>query len=408
MAASNNKIALATTSQLAADAAAEIAELGGNAVDCAVAAAMCSINTQPGVCALAGSAFVTVWKEGATPLTIDGNVAIPGMGLPAGAAPVIETVKLDYGGGIETLVGASSVAVPGTLAALHEVSERFGTLSWQKIMQPSIRAARDGFPFAAACHYYLGYAGDVIFGRSDDGHGALHDDDGRLLDAGSTIFVPHLADTLAAIADEGPQIFYAGEIGKIITEHVQSHGGLLTMADLQNYRPEVRNSLMVDVGDWKIAMNPPPAIGGANLAAMLLAFGTEPFEEWNEDSLRRLVDTQRAVMSYRQTHLDTADDVDGPVAELLQLASSDDFLASSASGSTVHTSAVDQSGLGCAITASSGYGSGEMPHRTGLWLQHGTRRGPQWRPCAGNRITWCRPDYDGTTPVHRQFCPDRS
>jgi gamma-glutamyltranspeptidase/glutathione hydrolase len=331
---------------------------------------MCSINSQPGVCALAGSAFVTVWKDGETPLTFDGNVAIPGMGLPDGARPVTETVELEYGGGIETLVGASSVAVPGTLAALHAVSEGFGNLSWHKIMQPSIRAARDGFPLAAACHYYLGYAGDVIFGRSDDGHGALHDRDGRLLDTGSTIVIPHLADTLAAIADEGTQIFYAGEIGKIVTDHVQSHGGLLTMADLENYRPEVRNSLMLDVGDWKIAMNPPPAIGGANLAAMLLAFGTERFDAWNEESLLRLVNTQRAVMSYRQKHLDIADEVDGPVSELLELASSDDFLTSSASGSTVHTSAVDRYGLGCSITASSGYGSGEMPENTGLWLNN--------------------------------------
>ena len=89
MSATANRVALATTSELAADAAAEIADLGGNAVDCGIAAAMCSINTQPGVCALAGSAYVTIWGQGDKPITIDGNVAVPGAGLPAGTKPLL-------------------------------------------------------------------------------------------------------------------------------------------------------------------------------------------------------------------------------------------------------------------------------------------------------------------------------
>ena len=59
---------------VAAPKSPEIAGIGGNAVDCALAAALVSINTQPGVCALAGSAYVTVWQPGGSPVTIDGNV----------------------------------------------------------------------------------------------------------------------------------------------------------------------------------------------------------------------------------------------------------------------------------------------------------------------------------------------
>ena len=78
-------VAVATTSSLAADAAARVAGDGGNAVDCALAAALLSINTQPGVCALAGSAYITVWRPGGSPVTIDGNVAVPGLGHRRGA-----------------------------------------------------------------------------------------------------------------------------------------------------------------------------------------------------------------------------------------------------------------------------------------------------------------------------------
>ena len=76
------KVAVATTSQLAADGANEVAQLGGNAVDCALAAALTTMNTEPGVCAMAGSAYVTIWQPDADPVTIDGNVAVPGRGLP--------------------------------------------------------------------------------------------------------------------------------------------------------------------------------------------------------------------------------------------------------------------------------------------------------------------------------------
>ena len=112
------KVAIATTSQLAADGANEVALCGGNAVDCALAAALFTINTEPGVCALAGSAFVTIWGPGSDPVTIDGNVAIPGRGLPdAERGQGASSVTLDYGGGITTLAGPGSVAVPGSLAA---------------------------------------------------------------------------------------------------------------------------------------------------------------------------------------------------------------------------------------------------------------------------------------------------
>ena len=150
------RVAVATTSQLAADAAAEVADAGGNAVDCAVAAAIFSVNTEPGVCALAGSAYVTVWPPASDPITIDGNVTVPGQGLApgftlSGAVPV----SMDYGGGIETLVGPGSVAVPGSLAALDRAWQQFGKVGWQRLLDPAIRAARTGLPLSAACHSYL-------------------------------------------------------------------------------------------------------------------------------------------------------------------------------------------------------------------------------------------------------------
>ena len=364
-------VAVATSSKLAAEAAREVAAAGGNAVDCALAAALLTMNTEPGVCALAGSAFITVWQEGGDPVTIDGNVAVPGAGLAAeerGQGAV--EVSIEYGGGIETLVGPGSVSAPGSLAAIEYAWKKYGAASWETIFAPSIRATREGFPLPTACRYYLGYSGDCVFGRSEDGRAALHHEDGSLRDAGSTIVIPHLSDTLEAISREGADLFYKGELAAAISDHCRDGGGMLTREDLATYKAIERQPLMAEIGGWSIATNPAPAVGGAVLTAMLLACSDLGETQWNRDTLLQLIESQRACLDFRQRNLDLAEDVGAETARLIESARSGRLLSRWTSASTVHTSVVDESGTGCAITASSGYGSGEMPAGTGLWLNN--------------------------------------
>lgn len=364
-------IAVATSSQLAADAAEQVAAAGGNAVDCGLAAALVSINTEPGVCALAGSAFITIWRANGEPVTIDGNVTVPGAGLtPEQRGHGTASVTLDYGGGITTLVGPGSVAVPGTLAAMEHAWKRYGCVPWRTIFEPAIQSCRDGFPLSAASRYYLGYSADCIFNRSDDGFDALHRAGGALRAAGETVVVPHLADTLDAIAESGARIFYEGEVAAAIAAHCRDGDGMLTREDLSAYRAVERAPLITDIGDWSIASNPPPAIGGSVLGAMLLACADLSGTSWTRSALAQLVASQRACLDFRKRHLDLADDVAAEVTRLLDYAKSGRLLSRWTSASTVHTSAVDSEGTGCAITASSGYGSGEMPPGTGLWLNN--------------------------------------
>ncbi len=366
-----SRIAIATTSQRAADAARQVAEQGGNAVDCALAASLVTVNTEPGVCALAGSAFITIWRDGEAPVTIDGNVTFPGAGLPdeARGHGAVE-VELAYGGGVRTLVGPGSVAVPGTLAAIEYAWRRYGDASWETLFAPAIDACREGFPLPTACRYYLGYSGESIFDRSPDARRALRDDQGALLDAGDRVIVPHLADSLELIAADGARCFYEGELGDAIVAHCQAGGGALTAEDLLSYRAIERPALVAGIGDWQLATNPPPAVGGAILTAMLLACADLDTGNWDRASLARLIDAQRACLDYRVRRLDFADDVIPELEALVESAHSGALLSRWASASTVHTSVVDDRGTGCAITASSGYGSGEMPAGTGLWLNN--------------------------------------
>ncbi len=77
-------VAVASCSQLAADAGARVARLGGNAVDAGIATALVTISTQPGVCSVGCGGFVTVSAPDQSSVTIDGNVSFPGRGARTG------------------------------------------------------------------------------------------------------------------------------------------------------------------------------------------------------------------------------------------------------------------------------------------------------------------------------------
>ena len=305
---------------------------------------------------------MTVWAPDTEPVTIDGYVEMPGHGLsPEQLGRGVTQVEMAYGGGVTTLVGEGSVATPGSLAALEAARARFGNLPLSASLAPSIRAARSGFPLPSACHRYLEYSGLSIFGHNETSRLALHPDGETLLPVGGLVHLPGLADTLQAIADEGIELFYRGELAERIVSHVRAGGGALTMEDMRRYRAIERGAVTIDVGQWQVALNPPPSIGGAVLGALLIGLN---------DGLPFLP-LLRAALQHRRAQLDLADDLPAAGRALLDLARDGGLLDGALqSGSTVHTSAVDDNGLACAITASAGYGSGEIPDGTGLWLNN--------------------------------------
>ncbi|MFQ5634384.1 MAG: gamma-glutamyltransferase, partial [Gammaproteobacteria bacterium] len=284
-------------------------------------------------------------------------------------------VHMMYGGGVTTTIGPDSIGVPGGVALFGAASEEYGRLPWRVLFEPTVDATRRGFPLPEASVHYLTHSAEPIFGRTPDGRAAIYHPDGRLKSVGELIHVPHLADTLERIARLGPDEFYTGDIGRAIATHVRENGGRLNDVDLAGYRVERRPSLVIESGGdaahrWRIATNPPPAVGGTVLAAMLTMMSRRPVECWDAQTVRTIVDVQRVALGFRREHLDLSDDIDADAARLLEIAATGDPAAVLESGSTCHASAVDDNGLTCAVTVSAGYGSGEMPPGTGLWLNN--------------------------------------
>lgn len=362
MSAERVGVAIASSTKMAADAGAQVAREGGNAVDAAIGAAWAAAIAEPGICAPGCGGFVTVWTPAADPVTIDGYIEMPGRGLPSDRFGTGTTeVYMEYGGGVTLHVGYGSVGTPGGPAALSRASTRFGRLPWRVLLEPAIELARQGFPLTAPSRHYLEYSAEPVFGWHPDSRRPLHRADGLLKDEGETIHVEHLAESLERLARHGASDFYTGEIGHAIAADMQANGGLLTAADLAAYEAVVRPALTGSVDGWTVATNPPPAIGGVTLGAMLGLMTGRPRGSWTEEDVAHLVDVQARVLGFRRERVDLREDV---------FAAIDELRAAFVSPSTVHTSAVDGSGLGCAITLSAGYGSGVVVPGTGLWLNN--------------------------------------
>jgi gamma-glutamyltranspeptidase / glutathione hydrolase len=368
----STRVAVAATSALATDAGLRLGALGGNAVDAAIAAVLVSMVTEPGVVSLGGGAFITVDPGDGTPaVTVDGNVEMPGRGLPASRFGTgLTRVETAYGGGLRLWIGPGSVAIPGALAGLGLAHERYGSVPWAEVVAPAIDVARDGYPLGAAADSYLVLVRDIVFGWDAESAAGLRLPDGRPARTGDILRSSDLASALEVVATEGPNALYGGSIGQVLADDMAARGGLITAQDLAEYRAVVRPAVQVALRDWSLATNPPPAIGGPVLAAMLSLLARADYHPGRPADVVRLVAIQRAVLDHRREVLDLAEDLDAAGRELLELVDRGWDPVTHASASTVHVSVVDENGVACAATASAGYGSGATVPGTGILLNN--------------------------------------
>ncbi|MGB5953415.1 MAG: gamma-glutamyltransferase [Ornithinimicrobium sp.] len=335
---------------------------GGNAVDAAMAAMLAASVTEPGIISPLGGAYINIWPEHGSPLIIDGNVEMPGRRADQTrfGQGLIKCVTT-YGGGLTTYVGPGSVATPGMFAGMGWAHEHYGKAPWADLFIPAAHAARTGFAVSTTAQTYSTLVANNIFAW-DPVTNSVYTNDGAPLRAGDFITDDDLADTLELIGAEGAQVAYTGDVGHALADDVQARGGLLTRADLAAYQPVVRPALRAQLGQWDLACNPPPAIGGPVLTAMLRLLGDLPRPITAVDTAA----VMRRVLDLRRANIDVADDLEAAGHELLQQIAQMSHEILPTPASTAHVSVVDSDGMACAITASSGYGSGMTIQGTGM------------------------------------------
>ncbi len=343
-------VALSAPTELSLEAARVIASEGGNALDCAVTAAIAATIVEPGICAPGAGGFVTVAGPHRSGAVYDGYLRAP---LEKRSGVIAPTVAMEYGGGIETRVGPGSVAVPGAWAALGQAHEDGGRVEWERLVLPVVEIARRGFRLSPVSAYYLQYSNEKVFGADPASRHALTAG-GRWLESGDLVMVEDLADTLGEVARHGPDWMYTGELGRHVGQDLAERGGSVGQRDFADYKAVRRDPLNFGLGGWTVSTNPAPAVGGAAVAFLL-------DQVRHDRSAQSWIHAQRQLFDWRAT-TDGERDRTPAVSRLV---------AALTSPSTIHISAVDEHGLAVAITLSAGYGSGVIPTGTGMWMNNG-------------------------------------
>lgn len=366
MAPVTKAVAVAATGPLAVEAGLRVVREGGNAVDAAIAAMVVSMSTEPGIVSALGGAFVTIWPVDGEPEVVDGNVEMPGRGLTRerfGAG--LREVRTSYGGGLTLYAGHGSVATPGAFAALGLAHARHGAGSWEAVLEPAASAARGGYPIGAAAGSYLELTAHSVFGWDPHTAPQVRRADGSAVRGGDVVSNVDLAETLDLIGRKGSDCVYTGEVGRAIAADMTARGGLVTQGDLTAYRAVVRSPIVRQVGEWTVATNPPPAVGGVMLAVMLGELATHGRLEWVD-----VINVQRRVLGYRAAVHDLSHDLEADGHALLERVQRYGLEGLPMSSNTANVSVVDSDGMACAITASSGYGSGATVPGTGMLLNN--------------------------------------
>jgi gamma-glutamyltranspeptidase/glutathione hydrolase len=383
---------IAAGDALTASAGAEMLRYGGNAVDAAVAAAFTSFIAEIGVAHLGGSGIAQVYIPGShhsevVSQTYDFFSNMPGLGAVDRRSQIdFAKVTIDFGPTTQDFyLGRGSVAVPGCIAGLCLMANDHGRLPLAKLLEPAIRLSREGVtlsPFqASTCDLlmpiYTHTAGmRDIFARN-----------GRVVQAGERLFIPGLAATLEALAEEGSQFAQSGRLATAILGDQENNGGLLTAADLETYRVRKLEPIRLPYRDYEILLPPPSSSGGALTAftlKLLCQFDLSRYPHGSARHLRLLYEVMAATSRARPAWDRASKKL--PAPDAIEFFLSSDFLGPHLADvqsaimegeslpamrecathpDTTHISVIDAEGMAVSLTTTAGESAGYVVPGTG-------------------------------------------
>jgi gamma-glutamyltranspeptidase/glutathione hydrolase len=379
---------VSSTSGIASRIGVEIMKKGGNAADAAVAVAFALAVTWPAAGNLGGGGFMLFRGANGKAEAIDYRETAP--------AAASRDMYLDARGNViegASTDGYKAVAVPGTVAGLMLVHKRHGKLPWRELVEPARKLAADGF---IVSDFYAGIL------RQEETQKKLNPwpesrriflRDGKPLAMGERFVQPELAATLARI-ERDPRDFYDGVTAHRIIADVKAHGGVMTLKDLHDYKPAIRQPLHGSYRGHEFLVMPPPSSGGIAVVQMLQMLeaydmASIPFQSAAE--LHLLTEVMRRAFADRAELLGDPDFVKMPVAQLVshaynearrktidrQHASTSQEIRAGDPNTyepdhTTHFAIVDDEGnmISNTYTLNDWFGAGVTAHRTGVLLNN--------------------------------------
>ena len=304
--------AVAMPDSYSADTAKNILELGGNAVDAAIAAQFVLAVTLPEAGNIGGGGFMLIQKDGKSDF-IDYRETAP--------SDAHRDMYLDEQGNVipnRSIYGIHASGVPGSVAGMWLAHKKHGTVEWKKLVQPAVTLAEQGFivppKLAQGVSNYISYLNeqkiDVNFEKYFAG-----------LKANEKFTQPELAKTLKRIRDDGQAGFYEGETAHIIEKFMRKHGGIITKADLKNYTAKSRTPLKASWNGYEVLTSPPPSSGGIAILQWLKMYELQKLNNevaHNSSSYVHLLsEIGKRVFADRAEYLGDPDFFDVPVNALI-------------------------------------------------------------------------------------------
>ena len=281
----------------------DIMKQGGNAFDAMIATDLALLVSYPVAGNIGGGGFMVYRMADGTCGALDYREM----------APILATknMYLDQEGKVmseKSKTGALAIGVPGTIAGLFEIHNKFGTISIEKLIQPAINLANAGIVITLAQANRLNQHKASF--RNVNQRQILYDKQWR---AGDIIKNPSLAKTLERIKTEGRDGFYKGKTADFIVNKVQNLGGIITKEDLENYNVKWRDPIIFNYNGHKIISMPPPSSGGICLAQILKTIEPYNIGQYKHNSkkyIQLMVEAERRSYADRSYFLGDPDFVD--------------------------------------------------------------------------------------------------
>lgn len=256
-----------TANPLASQAGQQILAAGGSAVDAAIAVQLMLSLVEPQSSGIGGGLFMLHYDAASKQLqTIDGRETAPAAADPDWFIQqgVVQPWQQAY-------VGGKAVGSPGVIKALAVAHQRWGKLPWADLFQPAIKTAEQGFvvsPRLATLLRIYQQGALTQFAASK----AYFYPEGKPLQAGQLLKNPAYAAILKKIARDGETAFYQGDNAKALVEAVNQakvNPGRLTLQDLADYQPLLREPICLPYRQLKVCGMAPPSSGSLAVLQIL-------------------------------------------------------------------------------------------------------------------------------------------
>jgi gamma-glutamyltranspeptidase / glutathione hydrolase len=376
-----------SASAIASQVGRDVLANGGNAVDAAIATGFALAVTYPTAGNIGGGGFMVIRFPDGRATTIDFRERAP-----AAATPSMFT---DSTGAYSARIHHGShkaVGVPGTVAGFDLAHQKYGKVSWAKLVDPAARMADTGFMVPTGLAASLGSPRLQERLAAYPATMAAYYRAGKPYAAGDRMVLSDLGNTLSRIRDLRRDGFYKGTTAHLITAEMRKHGGIITEQDLLAYEAKERAPVRGTFKGYEVITMPPPSSGGVAMIEMLnilegldlkgAGHNSPQYVHWLAESMRR-------AFRDRAIHLGDPDFAKPPVDRLTSKAygtrlrgtidankaspsSPADVAQGYESDETTHYSVVDKDGLAVSVTYTleAGYGLGAVVEGAGFLLNN--------------------------------------